>query len=51
LREFAAQGRTLDSAAEAAVAISALRKWGLDDLLGVIEERLSPALSATVAEV
>jgi GTP-binding protein HflX len=51
LREFAVQARALDSAAETAVAISALRKWGLDELLGVIEERLSPALSAPLAEV
>jgi GTP-binding protein HflX len=51
LREFAVQGSAFDSAAEAAVAISALRKWGMADLLGVIEERLSPALSARLAEV
>ncbi len=38
--------RDVDRAAEAAVAISATKEWGLAELKSVIEERLAPAATA-----
>ncbi|MCA9846114.1 MAG: hypothetical protein KC491_15800, partial [Dehalococcoidia bacterium] len=46
VEELAALARDmgdLDAAAEAAVAISATKEWGLAELKRVIEERLAPA--------